>query len=86
MQSYEEAISEAVQLLISHGEHRGPVTEHFYDRLRSESDLQQVLLGERLPDNPEEANRIIRERGVEAVHKLMHRASKRLNSAHRAPE
>lgn len=86
MQTYEEALNEAVQLLISHGEHRGPVTEHFYDRLRNEPDLQQVLLGEPLPHNTEEANRVIRDRGVEAVHKLMNLASKRLRSAHRTSE
>ena len=82
METYEEALSEAVQLLISHGEHTGPVTEHFYDRLRREEDLQKVLLGEALPSDPEQASRIIRERGVDAVHDLMNRAINRLRATH----
>jgi hypothetical protein len=83
METYEEALGEAVQLLIAHGEQRGRVTEHFYDRLHRERDLQVVLLGAELPDNAEEASRTIRERGVNAVHSLINRAMKRLHSAHR---
>ena len=72
-----------MQLLISHGEQRGPVTEHFYERLRREHDLQVVLLGAQLPENEEEASRTIHDRGVNAVHSLINRAMKRLHSAHR---
>lgn len=84
METYEEALDEAVQLLISHGEQRGPVTEHFYDRLRRERDLQLVLLGAELPENEEDANRIIHDRGVNAVHSLLNRAMKRLQATHRS--
>lgn len=85
MDTYEEALGEAVQLLISHGEQRGPVTEHFYDRLRRERDLQVVLLGAELPDKEEEASRIIHDRGVNAVHSLINRAMQRLLATHRSP-
>lgn len=82
METYEEALGEAVQLLISHGEKRGPVTEHFFERLRREPDLQLILLGERLPEDSAEAGRVIHDRGVNAVHTLMNRAVKRLHAAH----
>lgn len=85
MDTYEEALSEAVQLLISHGEQRGPVTEHFFHRLRRERDLQVILLGAELPENEEEASRVIQERGVNAVHSLINRAMKRLEATHRSP-
>lgn len=86
METYEQALGEAVQLLISHGEQRGPVTEHFYDRLRREPDLQVVLLGAELPHNNEEASRIIHDRGVNAVHNLINRAANRLQATHRPQE
>lgn len=86
METYEEALGEAVQLLISHGEQRGPVTEHFYDRLRRERDLQVILLGAELPENEEDASRIIHDRGVNAVHSLINRAMKRLQATHQGPE
>jgi hypothetical protein len=85
METYEEALGEAVQLLISHGEQRGPVTDHFYARLRRERDLQIVLLGEELPRSEEEASRVIHDRGVNAVHSLINRAMKRLQATHRSP-
>lgn len=85
METYEEALGEAVQLLISHGEQRGPVTEHFYDRLHRDPELQTVLLGAALPTSADEANRIIHERGVNAVHSLINRAMKRLQATHRDP-
>lgn len=85
METYEEALSEAVQLLISHGEQRGPVTEYFYDRLRRERDLQIVLLGAELPASEVDASRIIHDRGVNAVHSLLNRAMKRLQLIHRSP-
>lgn len=85
METYEEALGEAVQLLISHGEERGPVTEHFYERLRRERDLQIVLLDEELPAREEEANRIIHERGVNAIHGLLNHAMKRLQATHGNP-
>lgn len=86
MDTYEEALGEAVQLLFSHGEQRGPVTEHFFDRLRRERDLQVILLGAELPEQEEEASRIIHDRGVNAVHTLLNRAMKRLQATHRSPE
>lgn len=86
METYEEALGEAVQLLISHGEEPGPVTEHFYDRLRRERDLQAVLLGEELPADKGEANRLIHEHGVDAVHSLINHAKKRLQATHRDPQ
>lgn len=85
METYEEALGEAVQLLISHGEQRGPVTEHFFDRLRRERDLQLVLLGAELPDDEADASRIVHDRGVNAVHSLLNRAMKRLQASHRSP-
>jgi hypothetical protein len=78
MKSYEDAIGEAVQLLISHGEQPGPVTEHLFERLRRDPELQTVLLGEPLPDDESAASGIIHGRGVEAVHGLMNRALNRL--------
>lgn len=80
MQTYEDAISEAVQLLISHGEQPGPVTEYLFDRLRRDVELQTVLLGEPLPDDSTAASRIIHDRGVDAVHGLMNRALNRLRA------
>lgn len=85
METYEEVLGEAVQLLFSHGEERGPVAEHFYNRLRRERDLQVVLLGAELPENEVDASRIIHDRGVNAVHSLLNRAMKRLQATHRAP-
>ncbi len=84
METYEEALGEAVQLLFSHGEQRGPVAEHFYNRLRRERDLQVVLLGAELPESEVDASRIIHDRGVNAVHSLLNRAMKRLQSTHRS--
>ncbi|GEM_PF-3982634 len=86
METYEDALGEAVQLLLSHGEQRGPVTEHFYDRLRRERDLQVILLGEELPSSEVDASRIIHDRGVNAVQTLLNRAMKRLQSVHRSPD
>ncbi len=82
MKTYEDAVSEAVQELIAHGHEPGPVTEHFYDRLRRDTELQRVLLGDHLPEDPEAANALIRERGTDAVHSLMNRALKRLRSGY----
>ena len=86
METYEDALDEAVQLLFSHGEQRGPVTEHFYSRLRREPDLQRVLLGAELPEAEDQASHIIHERGVNAVHTLLNRAMNRLQSTHHAPD
>lgn len=83
MQTYEDAIGEAVQLLISHGEQPGPVTEYFFDRLRRDPELQTILLGESLPDDETAASRVIHDRGVDAVHGLMNRALNRLRSGRR---
>lgn len=84
MQTYEDAVNEAVQLLVAHGEQRGPVTEYFYDRLHHDRELQQVLLGQALPDDPAEAAAVIRRRGIDVIHGLMNRAVKRLSHAHDA--
>jgi len=82
MKTYDDAIDEAVRLLLAYGEQSGPVTQRLYDRLHRDPALQQILLGDALPEDPGEAATVIRTRGPDAVHNLMNRAVNRVRRSH----
>lgn len=83
-ETYEDALNEAVQLLIAQNEHSGPVIQNLLDRLHRDPELQRILLGFELPkDDDVEATRLVRDRGVPAVHELVTRATNRLQSGYR---
>ena len=83
LETYEDALGETVELLLSHNEHTGPVTQHLLDRLHRDAALQKILLGRELPADENEANALMRGRGVSAVHGLVSRAGKRIRDGYR---
>ena len=83
IETYEDALGEAVELLLAHNEHSGPVTQHLLNRLHRDAALQRVLLGRELPADENEANALMRSRGVSSVHGLVSRAGKRIRDGYR---
>ena len=83
LETYDDALVETIELLLSHNEQSGPVVHNLLERLRRDPELQTILLQRTLPENDVETSTIIRDEGVPAVRELVNHASNRITEGYR---
>ena len=81
--SYDDALVETIELLLSHNGQKGSVVHNLLERLRRDPELQALLLERQLPADDVEESVVIREKGVPAVHALVKHAEDRIQEGYR---
>ena len=86
LESYDDALVETFELLLSHNEQTGPVVHNLLERLRHDPELQAILLQRTLPADDVETSMVIRREGVPAVRELVNHAGNRIQEGYRGSQ